>query len=143
MNYIRSRKYQPQAHADITQRLKACAGEIISHTLNVEHVPQSAREIMRNPVVHEFVRVAFRDVIVDCLAAYFDRLEESRKEVLEEVVRRTKSEYGMRLRLVQSAMKRTERGTQYRNVLDELETRVTPELYGSVIAVVRREYTRQ
>lgn len=146
MEYLEPRIYAkqyPAAHLDITTRLKARAGQIISRALIIEHVPQSAREVMANPVVHKFVRSAFRDVVVDCLAAYFDRLEESRTEVLEEVVRRTRSKYGTRLRLVQSAMERTERGVQYRNVLDELYERVTPELYGSLVAVVRQEYARQ
>ena len=142
MKYLEPREdhtYNP----NIAKRLKACAGQIISQALVIEHVPQGAREVMANPVVHQFVRAVFRDIVVDCLAAYFDRLEESRTQVLEEVVRKTRSEYGMRLRVVQSAIERTEKGAQYGNVLEGLGAKVTPEIYGSLVAVVRREYARQ
>ena len=143
MNYLDQRRHEEGRHAEITQRLKACAGEIISHTLTIEHVPQSAREIMANPIVHQFVRAAFRDVVVDCLAAYFDRLEESREELLEDVVRRTKSKYGTRLRVVQSAIERTYRGEEYRDVLTGITGRITPEVYNALVVVVRIEYARQ
>lgn len=146
MDYLRQRDevqqgIYPHTHADITRRLQACAGQIISRALTVDHVPQGARDLMANPLIHDFVRVAFRDVVVDCLAAYFDRLEESRREVLEAVVRETKSKYGRRLRLVQSAIRRMNNSPHY-DFLNELEHRVTPEMYDGVIAVVRYEYTR-
>lgn len=139
MDYL-AQSYPPH-HADITKRLKACAGEIISQALVIEHVPQGARDIMQNHVVHDFVKAAFRDVVVDCLAAYFDRLEESRGEVLEEVVKRTRSKYGTRLRLVQSAIQRMNNWSSY-DLLSSLETRVTPELYGALVLIVREEYAR-
>ena len=143
MKYLTRRKEEEreQLYADITERLKACAGEIISQALTIEHIPDAAREIMGNHHVHNLVRAMFRDVVVDCLAAYFDTLEESRTEVLEEVVRKTRSEYGTRLRLVQSAMKRTNSASQYHNILAELEQRVTPEIYSQFVAVVREQYS--
>lgn len=130
-------------HADITRKLKACAGAIISNTLTIEHVPSGARDLMSNRLIHDFVRIAFRDVVVDCLAIYFDDLEDRRKEVLDDLVRKTRSEYGMRLRLLQSAIERTQYGLQYGYALDDLERHITPEMYGAFVAVVRQEYARQ
>lgn len=140
MDYLASQTYSHNQE-DITRRLKARAGQIISQTLTIDHVPQRARGLMANPVVHSVVRLIFRDVIVDCLAAYFDRLEESRAEVLDEVVRRTKSRHGTRLRLVESAIQRMNNSPHY-DILNDLERRVTPELYSQVIAVVRYEYAK-
>lgn len=145
MDYLDSKNYSGvhAAHPDITNRLKACAGRIISQALIIENVPQSAREIMANHVIHQFVRAAFRDVVVDCLATYFTDLEERRKEVLDDLVSRTKSEEGMRLRLLHSAMERTHYGVKYRDVLNNLDSHITPQIYAGFVAVVRQEYARQ
>ncbi len=132
----------PHANPEIIRRLKAIAGEILTNALTLEHVPSAARDLMSNNVIHGIVRAMFRDIAVDCLATHFNDLEERRKDVLDDIVKRTRSDYGMRLRLLQSAMGRTQYGERYQEVLDNLERHVTPEMYGEFVAVVRREYTR-
>ena len=142
MGYLEQAEYQG-GHAYIKRRLKACAGAIISNALTLEHIPSSARTLMGTPIIHNFVHDAFRDVVVDCLAAYFDNLEEQRKEVLEAIVSKTQSKYGMRLRLVRSAVERMTYSKNSADLIQELERRVTPEMYGASIAVIRQEYARQ
>lgn len=133
----------PVGHADIKKKLKACAGAIISNALTLEHVPAGTQALMRSPLIHDFVHDAFRDVVVDCLAAYFDELEERRREVLEAIVHRTQSTYGMRIRLVRSAVERMTHQSNYPDLVQELEHRITPQIYEGIIAVVRQQYARQ
>ncbi len=142
MIYLEQTTY-PRGHTDIKRRLRVCAGAIISNALTLEHVPSGARTLMRTPLIHDFAHDVFRNVVVDCLAAYFDELEGRRREVLEAIVHRTQSTYGMRLRLVQSAVERMTHRTNYSDLVQELEKRITPEMYEGIIAVVRKEYARQ
>jgi len=144
MNQLDRRERQyPVAHPDITRKLKECAGAILSNALTIEHVPGSARAIMENSLIHDFIHNAFRDVVVDCLAAYFERLEESRREVLEAIVYKTQSKYGMRVRLVRSAVERMTYKSKYEDLVEELEERVNPEMYREFVGLVRKAYGGQ
>lgn len=141
MTYLPERKRYE--FAIVRDRLKACAGSIISKTLLIEHIPPVAHSAMRVPLIHNFVHDAFRDVVVDCLARYFDELEERRREVLEAIVEGTQSTYGMRVRLVRSAVERMTQRPRYTNLVEMLEQKVNPEMYAEIIRVVRKEYAGQ
>jgi hypothetical protein len=125
--------------ADITSFLKARAGQIITRALQAEHIPQEAREVMDSRLVRGLVRSAFKDVAVDCLAAYFGELEERRPEVLDEIIRTTRSKYGTRLRVLQGALEK--RTGHECDLIDILEKQLTPQVYLACVHAVRSEFS--
>ncbi len=122
---------------DIAGILKASAGNIISRLLEIEHMPPGAHSLMQIELIHDFAKATFREVVVDCLAAYFYELEQRREEVLEAIICGTRSKYGMRMRLVESAIRRANGNQRYDLVLD-MKRRITPKLYGDCVKVVYR-----